>query len=564
MMRLQSIRLYAATLRHLKPRQFLALVRQRLVPSRKAPELPVNYSLRSDFLLGEFLVPVFPGNEGNSFEFLNVRRSFPDGMVDWVCSEMPKLWRYNLHYFDYLHDENRSLNERGALVTDWIGKNPPGTVDAWEPYTASLRIVNWIKWLSRHAEGLCAEPEWLASLYRQTAWLEKNIEYHLLANHYLKNGKALFFAGAYFSGARADSWLRRGIEILCSESVEQILADGGHYERSPMYHSIVLEDLLDVLNLATSMPGLIDNDGHELLVEKTKSAIDYLADITGPDGLIPLFNDSAYGISAVPASLFVYGKRVLDYEPATRGDGVSVSARADTGYYVIRDDADMLIVDCGEVGPAYQPGHAHCDALSFELWLNGIRTVVDTGTYDYENSDERNISRSTRGHNTLMLDEVEQSEIWGVFRVARRAHPLDARIEVRKDGAVVFAGSHDGYCRLRRGITHRREIAYQQGRWIVQDLLEGSGGCYVESFLHLAPGLLVTSQNCNKRMLVTDQKGVQVMEIIFEGELSVDVRQGRYFPQFGMSVGNQVVRFYGQVTMPFTASYNLKRINAQH
>ena len=30
---------------------------------------------------------------------------------------------------------------------------------------------------------------------------------------------------------------------------EQILKDGGHFERSPMYHSIVLEDILDLVNV---------------------------------------------------------------------------------------------------------------------------------------------------------------------------------------------------------------------------------------------------------------------------------------------------------------------------
>ena len=145
--------------------------------------------------------------------------------------------------------EQRPLAEKSALIDDWIENNPLGASDAWEPYTVSLRIVNWIKWFL--TENAQREPrqEWLESLYLQAAWLEKNIEYHLLANHYLKNGKALLFAGAYFSGQQATRWLEKGLAILRDEASEQILADGGHYERSPMYHSIVVEDYLDVLNI---------------------------------------------------------------------------------------------------------------------------------------------------------------------------------------------------------------------------------------------------------------------------------------------------------------------------
>ena len=68
--------------------------------------------------------------------------------------------------------------------------NPAGTGDGWEPYTVSLRIVNWIKLFLREDFSGRVQPAWLDSLHQQAAWLERNIEYHILANHYLKNGIA--------------------------------------------------------------------------------------------------------------------------------------------------------------------------------------------------------------------------------------------------------------------------------------------------------------------------------------------------------------------------------------
>jgi hypothetical protein len=134
---------------------------------------------------------------------------------------------------------------------------------------------------------------------------------HLLANHLLKNGKALFFGGVFFTGPEAERWRARGLEILLREADEQILADGGHYERSPMYHCIVLEDYLDVLNLLQAVPGLVPAEAENRLRAAASRALRFLADITAGDGRIPLFNDAAFGIVAEPGVLVDYGSRVV-------------------------------------------------------------------------------------------------------------------------------------------------------------------------------------------------------------------------------------------------------------
>ena len=72
-------------------------------------------------------------------------------------------------------------------------------------------------------------------------------KYHLLGNHLLENGIALAFTGACFEGPDAARWLATGLGILREQLPEQILADGMHFERSPMYqirlaHSVMAED----------------------------------------------------------------------------------------------------------------------------------------------------------------------------------------------------------------------------------------------------------------------------------------------------------------------------------
>ena len=122
-----------------------------------------------------------------------------------------------------------------------------------------MRIVNWIKWC---LNGQKLAPSQLDSLATQVQALAEQLEYHLLANHLLANAKALVFAGAFFHGPAGRPLAAAGPPDLPQQMAEQILADGGHFELSPMYHSIILEDLLDVLNLANAYakctgPGLV-------------------------------------------------------------------------------------------------------------------------------------------------------------------------------------------------------------------------------------------------------------------------------------------------------------------
>ncbi len=139
----------------------------------------------------------------------------------------------------------RTYRMARGLVARWIAENPPAIGTGWEPFPLSLRIANWIKWA---LGGGNLDDAAISSLATQLRWLERKIEWHILGNHLLANAKALIMGGLFFEGAEADRWLKRGSGILAAELGEQILGDGGHFELSPMYHALVLEDLFDLLN----------------------------------------------------------------------------------------------------------------------------------------------------------------------------------------------------------------------------------------------------------------------------------------------------------------------------
>jgi len=555
--------LYARTLVHLRPTQVLALIRKRLLPS--ATQVPHIQGLR--LRPGVGLSPCLPHSrlpgKDHAFCFLNQEKTFPDGGIDWASKDMPKLWRYNLHYFDYLFDAGRSHDVKVHLISDWITKNPPGTSDGWEPYTLSLCIVNWIKFFFFLKNDAAIQEEWIQSLYKQALWLEKNVEYHILANHYLKNGVALFFAGMYFEGVDADRWIKKGLKIIREELGEQFLADGGHYERSPMYHSICVIDYLDVLNLLQNSQTAIPAKEIAQLRQRVTASLNFLNDICLPDKEIPLFNDSAFGIAPIPSQVFDYAWRVTGYEPPPKLTGLAIHEKPQSGYYVCRDGEDMIMIDCGSIGPDYQPGHAHCDTLSYELAINGRRVVVDSGVFDYEPSSERAYARSTRAHNTVVVDGEEQSEIWGVFRVARRAKPLRAFFAKQVDGSVLFEGAHDGYARLAGKPIHKRHMSYdRQGSWVIKDMLEGRGTHRMESYIHIHPDFQVAQSGASFRVIEPSGSTIAIIEAL--GPSHMRMEQGWYFPEFGLKRENHVIVFTCSGKIPLSLSYRIQKVTSRN
>ena len=553
---MKRLLLYARTLVHLRPTQVLALIRMRLLPSPLLVQQIHGLRLRS----GVGINPCFPDSRlsggDHSFCFLNQKKTFPDSGIDWASKNMSKLWRYNLHYFDYLFDAGRSHDAKVHLISDWIAKNSPGIGDAWEPYTLSLRIVNWIKFFME--EGVTLREGWLHSLYKQALWLESTVEYHVLANHYLKNGVALFFAGLYFEGKDADRWLAKGKRILDSEMEEQFLPDGGHYERSPMYHAISVVDYLDVLNLMAASSRAMTFEEADRFKTRISQALEFLDDICLPDGEIPLFNDAAIGIAPPPADILAYANRIVAYKRRDVSNGLTVKEKPHTGYYVLRDGSDMMVIDCGAVGPDYQPGHAHADTLSFELVVNGQRIIVDTGVYDYEPGPRRVYVRSTKAHNTLCVDQQDQSETWGVFRVARRAYPLQGRLTCIGEKYARFEGAHTGYARLPGQPIHKRMIEYTSpGEWSVHDTVEGRGTHSIEGYLHIHPAykVILTGRSAEVR----DRNEQVVLTIRLTPNADLSVEQGLYCPEFGKELPSNTLVMAYRGALPVTITYRMTK-----
>ena len=418
----------------------------------------------------------------NSFTFLNISHSFSD-KINWNFNQFGKLWTYNLNYFDFLNQENIS-NETGLqLIQDFI-KNEFILKDGKEPYPISLRGINWVKFLS---ENQVKDEVVDTTLYNHFYILLDNLEFHLLGNHLLENAFSLLFGAYYFQNKK---FYYKSKEILISELKEQILNDGGHFELSPMYHQIILYKVLDCIQLI-KINKWINDDLLMLLEDSASKMTSWLNEVTFENGDIPCVNDSTFNIAPTSEELFNYADQI--------GVINKKIVLSDSGYRKFRNNKFELFVDVGNVGPSYQPGHVHSDTLSFILHVNNKPVFVDTGVSTYEKNQKRQTERQTSAHNTVVINSEDQTQVWGGFRVAKRA-----QVKNLKEGVDFVEAEHDGYKKI--GVSHLRRISIDKSLVQIKDIIVNDS-----NYFHLHPSL--------KNLIINDHSIIieNNINIIFTG-----------------------------------------------
>ncbi len=558
---MQSLLRLVRTLRCLRREQIVGQFREsvrhrlgnpvRFAARHPAPDLP---AWRPMELRGLPAPAPLHNNAGDlldgTFSFINETHDI-GWPPDWATGDGSLLWQFNLHYFDWLW----ALEYEAArdAVRDWIDNHTlaRGRV-GWFSYPVSLRLMNWTAlFQGPFHDHLLEDRDFLGelwqSVYLQAEWLAAHPETHIQANHLLENAAALTFVGSRFRTPCGDAWLETGLDLLKQELSEQLLADGMHYERSPMYHQRALYLLL---LLHAAGPGEV-RDVVEPYVPRAARALELLRH---PDGEIALLNDAALGIYAHPEALLAgYGASGL---PALPPPAEGPWDLPDAGYYGWRDaGGNYLVCDAGAIGPDYQPGHAHGDMLSFELSLNGHRVIVDSGVHDYLAGDMRRYCRSTRAHNTVEIDGADQCEFWADFRVAQRGHPFD--VEWRTgEGGFLLQASHDGYARLPGSPIHKRRFVWDRsgGLRVTDEILSPAPHTTI-SRLHLHPACELEELE-GTRATIRYPGGT--LRAAFKGGGALMREESLYCPEFGKRLDNTCLAFVssgGAVETGFTLEW---------
>ena len=484
----------------MKLTQMLYQVRNRLIKPAyvvlEAPEVIIPNGLKTD------PIARYTSWDGKKFTFLNLKHEY----AGWNFTENGMLWAYNQNYFDWIN-QNGITPEECCYWIDKFIEDISGNRVGFDPYPIALRSINWIKFFCRYPE--CATKVRLDSLYSQLRLLEKKLEYHLLGNHLLEDAYSLYIGGSFFHDKRL---LKKANELLLSQLKEQVLPDGAHYEQSVMYHCILLDRLLDAINVGERCAV----NGAELRFYAGRM-LGHLESIVWRDGDILMTNDAAYGIAPKPAEIFDYAKRLRIKW--------AVIPLKECGYRKLQNEHIEAVLDVGNITATYQPGHTHADTFNYELRIDGKPFVVDTGISTYNKTERRQLERSTIAHNTVSVDEKNSSEVWGGFRVGRRAI-VSVKSEEIKDNISSIEVCHNGF-----GKECWRKFSMNDGSFEVEERYDGSA----VSFIHLAKGAdekRVTVEGANKIEIKPWKYSTEynqfhdgrVMEIHFKGQLRYTIR----------------------------------------
>lgn len=496
------------TIRHLKARQMYYQVLYRLkkpgalavyqVPVERQKVKPLQFA-------GNLKLPDTASADG-TFKFLNRPVSFGN-VIDWNFLKEGKLWNYNLQYADYLLQENIPVTTRltwlRSLHQALLSGNTP-----LEPYPVSLRSINTIRFLSRHSIN---DADLQEALYAQLRFLASRVEYNILGNHLLENGFALIMGGAYFNDSEL---LTLGQHILSKELEEQILPDGGHFERSPMYHKIIFFRVLELRDWYRNFEGSSEKFG-EFIYWCAVKMYGWLKSISFKNGDIPHFNDSADGITYTT-------KELLDYAALLGVQGHDNIDLRFSGYRKQANEKYEFIVDIGGIEPSYQPGHAHADTFSFYMHVKGKPVFVERGTSTYQPGSLRNEERGTSSHNTVVCNGKDQSEVWGGFRVGRRA-----RVKIYSNEPGGIEAMHDGY--RYEGFYHKRTFRFEEERVVITDTdSKGRTQAGCQSYLHLHPDVSIL------KIGVSDYR-IGDVKVNFAGAVSIHEQQYQFSTGFNQT-----------------------------
>lgn len=387
-------------------------------------------------------------------------------------------------------------------IDSWIDQCPFGYGMHWRsPLELAIRVINWTWALDLIADSGVLTESFQTRLVQSVmlhVWdiARKYSRGSSANNHRIGEACGVFVATSYFRNLPAADALRNeSADILSQEIGAQTYESGATREQAFGYHLFVLQ-----LFLAAGITARRSGQDFPRAYWSRLQRMFTFARALAEGGPPPFFGDCDEGyvldlgdrvsdlesLRQVETALFgggghspadaqpaesvywlfgpAHNSASSSVTPSSAPGALQSTSFADAGYYLLQwgshDSADRVSVvfDCGELGFGSLAAHGHADALSVMVRAGGVDLLVDPGTYDYFSfPDWRQYFRSTRAHNTIAIDGLDQSDLLGSFLWGRRAAARCLAWQPREGGGRV-AGEHDGYTRLADAVICRRTL----------------------------------------------------------------------------------------------------------
>jgi hypothetical protein len=491
------------------------------------------------------------------YKSISIPKGKADIKVPWEISRLQFLFFFGLLY--RTKKEEKYYNLFVEIINDWIKKNPIYKGVNWAcTMDVAIRATNMI--LAYELFSISSDNKKLSTkllydtLFLHAFFIKTNLEksFKVQGNHYLSDIAGLLFISLFLiNNYHTKKWLLFSIKEILKELNSQIYNDGTNFEASTCYHRLALELFFYPLFLISKhinylnfnprqkrkitcyykdkvfklfntvfyllkpdgeMPQIGDNDSGQFIKLYPRKILDmrYLLLLgcifyNNPKWKIKEFFSNEEDIAELSILFGDEGKKKWEKMEWNNLNNISSFAFKDSGWYVMRKNSNYCIVSCGPNGQKNFGGHAHNDKLSFELFLKGKNIIIDPGTYNYTAEPEmRNLFRSTRYHNTVMIDNEEQNRIFKeeLFLLGNdtKAKCISWSVNEFKDE---FIGEHYGYTRLKDPVTHRRKFIFEKeiGKLVIVDSFTGNFEHTFEWNFILFPGISekikINSENIN-------------------------------------------------------------------
>jgi len=206
----------------------------------------------------------------------------------------------------------------------------------------------------------------------------------------------------------------------------------------------------------------------------------------------------------------------------------------------------VAVFDHGPLGFGPIAAHGHADALAIWLHWGDEPILVDAGTYLYHSGgQDRDVFRRTCVHNTLTVENADQSLIAGPFNWRR--HARTSSVERSVTGV---SGEHDGYLR-RFGVVHRRDLSFKRNILKIDDRLIGRP---VKSPLRWSVGFLlgplVLATTDGPRARLETNSGRTLLVELEDSGLAWEKGRGQYSPAFNCRETLDHLRVAGSLEWP--------------
>ncbi len=502
-----------------------------------------------------------------------------------------------------LTGEENYAEEIVFQIEDWIKQNPLMYSVNWTcAMDVSIRVVNWMYALNMISSSKLLSDEVVKkitkSIFDHGFFIYNNLEKATpySSNHYVANLTGLIYIGSFVDSSKeGKKWREYGVKEFYSEIRTQILPSGVQYERSISYHRLVSELFLYPYFMLVRSNEEVPND----IDERLKSMLSFVRDYTKPNGKAPLIGDNDNGrllpfvendFNDHNYLLEIASQYFGDSQPQNtsnidsyfalkginnqkHGDfnrlGTVSKLYSDAGFAILKRDDFYLFFKNAEFSKHAMPTtkiigtHTHADALSFELSIGDNDFIIDPGSYCYTSSKElRNEFRSTKKHNTIQVDDLDQIELINsnLFCVKGYRYPKKNNYFQEK-GKEILEGFFQWHLSDAEMINHRRRVvSHNAYKFQVIDEIVNNNYHKFTLYYHFSNEVEVTLKGSSV-ILETKNGATLKMDVETTIDSEIKIIDDTISPSFGImrQAKTMKVECFSKENVTFKTSFTYKK-----